>query len=78
MNLIQFLLSAREIRPSALRKVPSLKQRLPIILVARSEAKNILGRWNVGILGLNPTQGMNVCAYSVFVLSCVGSDPASG
>jgi hypothetical protein len=29
-------------------------------------------------LGSNPTPGMDVCFYSVFVLSCVGSGLATG
>jgi hypothetical protein len=33
-----------------------------------------------GMVGSNPTQGMDVCVcvYSVFVLSCVGSCLATG
>jgi hypothetical protein len=35
---------------------------------------------NAGIVGSNPTQGMDVCVcvYSVFVLSCVGSGLVTG
>jgi hypothetical protein len=29
-------------------------------------------------VGSNPTQGMDVCVYSVFVLPCVGSGFATG
>jgi hypothetical protein len=29
----------------------------------------IFGRSNTGIVGSNPTQGMDICVYSVFVLS---------
>jgi hypothetical protein len=31
-----------------------------------------------GIVGSNPTQSMDVCVYSVFVLSFVGSGLAKG
>jgi hypothetical protein len=36
-------------------------------------AWTIFARCNAGIVGSNPTQGMDVCVcvYSVFVLSCV-------
>jgi hypothetical protein len=29
-------------------------------------------------VGSNPARGMDVCVYSVFVLSCVGSGLATG
>jgi hypothetical protein len=38
------------------------------------EAWTVFARSNDGIVGSNPTQGMDVyivCIYSVFVLSCV-------
>jgi hypothetical protein len=39
----------------------------------------VFARSNIEIVGLNPTQGMDVVSvYSVFVLSCVGSDLAMG
>jgi hypothetical protein len=39
----------------------------------RSKAWTVFTRSNAGIVGSNPTQGMDVCVcvYSVFVLSCV-------
>jgi hypothetical protein len=33
---------------------------------------------NTGIVGSNFTKDMDFCAYSVFVLSCVGSGLATG
>jgi hypothetical protein len=39
------------------------------------KARNIFARSNSGIVGSNPSQGMDVCVYSVFVL---GSGLASG
>jgi hypothetical protein len=33
---------------------------------------------NAGIVGSNPTQDIDVCIYSVFILSFVGSVPATG
>jgi hypothetical protein len=46
---------------------------LPITVSARSKAWTVFARSNAGIIGSNPTQGMDVCMcdYSVFVLSCV-------
>jgi hypothetical protein len=35
---------------------------------ARSKAWNVFTRSNTGILGSNPTQGMDVCVYSVCVV----------
>jgi hypothetical protein len=45
---------------------------LPIIVVARPKAWTAFARLNAGIVGSNPTQGMNVCVclFSV-VLFCV-------
>jgi hypothetical protein len=45
----------------------------PITVVARSETWTVLTRSNTGVVGSNPTQGMDVCVcfYSVFVLSCL-------
>jgi hypothetical protein len=40
----------------------------PITAAARPEAWNIFARSNTGIMGSNPSQGMNVCVYFVFVL----------
>jgi hypothetical protein len=54
-------------------------QRQPITVAARSKAWTIFARSNTGIVGSNPTQGMDVClVYSVFMLSCVGSGLAMG
>jgi hypothetical protein len=41
-------------------------------VAARSQARIVFARANAGIVGSNPTQGMDVCVcvYSVFVLSC--------
>jgi hypothetical protein len=38
-------------------------------------ARSVFARSNTGIVDSNPTQGMNVCVYSVFVL---GSGLAMG
>jgi hypothetical protein len=53
-------------------------ERTPITVAAQSKARNVFARWNTGIMGLNPTQDMDICFYSVFVLSCVGSGLATG
>jgi hypothetical protein len=39
------------------------------------KALTVFARWNAGIVGSNPTRGMDVCVYSVFVL---GSGLATG
>jgi hypothetical protein len=45
----------------------------PITVAERSEAWTVFARSNAGIVGSNPTQGMDVyvSVYYVFVLSCV-------
>jgi hypothetical protein len=43
----------------------------PITVTARSKVWTIFALTNTRIVGSNPTQGMNVCVYSVFV-SCGG------
>jgi hypothetical protein len=42
---------------------------LPITVAARSKAWTISARSNAGIMGSNPTQGMDVCLrlFSVYV-----------
>jgi hypothetical protein len=42
-------------------------------VAARSKARTVFVRSNAGIVGSNPTQGMDVCVcvYSVFVFTCV-------
>jgi hypothetical protein len=47
---------------------------LPITMAARSKARTAFARSNAGIVGSNPTQGMDVCivcVYYVFVLFSV-------
>jgi hypothetical protein len=51
---------------------------VPVTVAARSKAWNVFARLNTGIVGSNPARGMDVCVYSVFVLSCVGSGLATG
>jgi hypothetical protein len=46
----------------------------PVTVAARSEAWTVFALSNAGIVGSNPTQGVDVCA---FVL-CVGSRLATG
>jgi hypothetical protein len=48
---------------------------LPITVAARSKAWIAFACSNAGIVGSNPTRGMNVCVYSLFVLC---SDLATG
>jgi hypothetical protein len=45
----------------------------PITVAAQSKTLTVFGHSNAGIVGSNPTQGMDVCVfvYSVFVLPCV-------
>jgi hypothetical protein len=47
-------------------------------VATRSKAWNVFARLNTGIVGSNPARGMDVCVYSVFVLSCVVSGLATG
>jgi hypothetical protein len=47
---------------------------MPVTVAERSKACTVFVRLETGIVGSNLTKGMNVwyvCAYSVFVLSCV-------
>jgi hypothetical protein len=41
-------------------------------VAARSKVRTVFARSNAGVVGSNPTQGMDVCVcvYSAFVLSC--------
>jgi hypothetical protein len=39
----------------------------PIKVAARSKARIVFDRSNAGIVGSNPTQGIDVCVYPVFV-----------
>jgi hypothetical protein len=46
---------------------------LPITVAARSKPWAVFARSNIGIVGSNPTRGMDVCIvcfYSVFVFFC--------
>jgi hypothetical protein len=40
-------------------------------------ARFIYARSNTGVVVSNPTEGRDICIYSVFVLSCVGSGLAA-
>jgi hypothetical protein len=54
---------------------------MPITVAALSKAWTVFARSNAGIVGSNPTRGMDVCVcvYSVFcVVLCVGSGLATG
>jgi hypothetical protein len=46
---------------------------MPILVTERSKAWTIFARSNAGIVGSNPTQGMDVCVYvySMLMLFCV-------
>jgi hypothetical protein len=51
---------------------------MPIIVAALSQTRNVFASTNTGILGSNPTRSIDVCDYSVFVLSCVDIDFVTG
>jgi hypothetical protein len=55
---------------------------MPVPVAAPSKARTIFGRMNAGIVGSNPSRGMDMCMrFSVLccvVLSCVGRGLASG
>jgi hypothetical protein len=46
---------------------------VPATVAERSDSWTVFTRSNTGVVGSNPTWGMDVCVwvYSVFVLSCV-------
>jgi hypothetical protein len=50
------------------------------VFAARSKAWTVFARWNTGIVGSNPTRGVNVCVrlFCVCVVLCVGSGLATG
>jgi hypothetical protein len=49
---------------------------MPIPVTGRSTARTVFAHSNSGILGSNPTQGMDVCVRLFGV--CVGSGLATG
>jgi hypothetical protein len=52
----------------------------PITVAARSKAWTVFARSNTGIVGSNPTRGMDVCVrlFCVCVVLCVGSGLVKG
>jgi hypothetical protein len=51
--------------------INACKRQWPITVAARSKARTVFAPSNAGIVGSNPTQGMDVCimcVYSVFLL----------
>jgi hypothetical protein len=53
-------------------------QYMLVTVAARSKAWNVFARLNIEIVGSNRARGMDVCVYSVFVLSCVSRGLATG
>jgi hypothetical protein len=53
---------------------------MSITVAARSKARTVFVHSNAGIVGSNPTQGMDVCVslFCVCVVLCVGSGLATG
>jgi hypothetical protein len=47
-----------------------------IAVAVRFKGWNVVVRSNIGIVGSNPAQGMDVCLF-LFALSCVGSGLAT-
>jgi hypothetical protein len=62
------------------RKTHSHSLGKPITVVARSKASTLFARSNAGIVGSNPTQGMDISVrlFCVCVVLCVGSGLATG
>jgi hypothetical protein len=58
--------------------IPKLILEKPITVAAPSKARNAFTRSNIGIVGSNPTRGMDVCVHSVSVLSYAGNRLATG
>jgi hypothetical protein len=50
---------------------------LPTTVVVRSKAWTVFACSKTGVVVSNPTLGIDVCFYSVFVLSCVRSGLAT-
>jgi hypothetical protein len=52
----------------------------PSTVATRSKAWNAIARSNAGIVGSNPTQGMDVCLrlFYVYVVLCLGRGLATG
>jgi hypothetical protein len=52
----------------------------PITVAARSRAWTVFARSNTGIVGSNPTQGMDVCVrlFCLYAVLCAGRGPARG
>jgi hypothetical protein len=52
----------------------------PITVAAESKAWTVLAISNTGIVGSNPTRGMDVCVrlFCVYVVLCVGSSLERG
>jgi hypothetical protein len=53
---------------------------LVVTVAARSKARTVLPLSNAGKVGLNPTQGMDVCVplFCVYVVLCVGRGLTTG
>jgi hypothetical protein len=47
-------------------------------VIARSEAFNVFACSYTEVMAPNPTRDMDICVYSLFVTSCVGSGLAKG
>jgi hypothetical protein len=58
----------------------TLYETRPITVAARSEAWTVFARLGAGIVGSNPTQGMDVCVrlFCVCVVLCLDSGLATG
>jgi hypothetical protein len=52
---------------------------VPITVAARSKARTVFARSNTGIVGSNPTQGMDACLhlFCFCVVLCAGSGLAT-
>jgi hypothetical protein len=52
----------------------------PIYVPARSKARTVFAHLNAGIVGSNPSQGMDVCVrlLSVYIVLFAGSGLATG
>jgi hypothetical protein len=52
----------------------------PITVTAPSKSWTVFARSNTGVVGSNPTQGMDVCVrlFCVYVVLCIGRGLATG
>jgi hypothetical protein len=66
--------------PDFILRIVAMDELESITVAARSKASAVFARSDAGIMGSNPTQGMDVCVslFCACVVLCVGSGLATG